>query len=164
MDSHTPDGWRGIASDPLSGRRYASYTQTKKRAAPVVDRGTGNFLAYMNTIRVLPTTGAVGYLAIAPGSISARRLMISPYTLLSGLVAKVPDSQVLAGTDHVASWASRTRRGRIVITGFLLGGRITGARAQPRLKAAVAWYTAPKLVGDITPVAEATVDTPPLQS
>ncbi|MFP1484635.1 dienelactone hydrolase family protein [Escherichia coli] len=40
-------------------------------------------------------------------------------TLLSGLVAKVPDSQVLADLDHVASWASRNGGDvhRLMITG-----------------------------------------------
>ncbi len=48
-------------------------------------------------------------------------------TLLSSLVAKVPDSQVLADLDHVASWASRNGGDvhRLMITGFCWGGRIT---------------------------------------
>ena len=71
-------------------------------------------------------------------------------TLLSGLVAKVPDSQVLADLDHVASWASRNGGDvhRLMITGFCWGGRITWLYAahNPQLKAAVAWYG--KLTGD----------------
>lgn len=53
-------------------------------------------------------------------------LPISPR--YSGLVAKVPDSQVLADLDHVASWASRNGGDvhRLMITGFCWGGRITG--------------------------------------
>ena len=70
--------------------------------------------------------------------------------MLSGLVAKVPDSQVLADLDHVASWASRNGGDvhRLMITGFCWGGRITWLYAahNPQLKAAVAWYG--KLTGD----------------
>lgn len=73
-------------------------------------------------------------------------------TLLSGLVAKVPDSQVLADLDHVASWASRNGGDahQLMITGFCWGGRITWLYAahNPQLKAAAAWYG--KLVGDKT--------------
>ncbi len=65
-------------------------------------------------------------------------------------MAKVPDSQVLADLDHVASWASRNGGDahRLMITGFCWGGRITWLYAahNPQLKAAVAWYG--KLVGD----------------
>ena len=69
-----------------------------------------------------------------------------------GLVTKVPDSQVLADLDHVASWAYRHGGDahRLLITGFCWGGRITWLYAahNPQLKAAVAWYG--KLVGEKT--------------
>lgn len=40
----------------------------------------------------------------------------------------MPDSQVLADLDHVASWAYRHGGDahRLLITGFCWGGRITG--------------------------------------
>ncbi len=64
--------------------------------------------------------------------------------MLSGLVAKVPDSQVLADLDHVASGASRNGGDvhGLMITGICWGGRITWLYAahNPKLKAAVAWY------------------------
>jgi len=64
----------------------------------------------------------------------------------------VPDSQVLADLDHVASWAYRHGGDahRLLITGFCWGGRITWLYAahNPQLKAAVAWYG--KLVGEKT--------------
>lgn len=81
-----------------------------------------------------------GYLAIAP-ELYFREGDPNDFadipTLLSGLVAKVPDSQVLADTDHVASWASRNGGDahRLMITGFCWGGRITAVRrAQPSVK------------------------------
>ncbi len=93
-----------------------------------------------------------GYLAIAP-ELYFREGDPNDFadipTLLGGLVAKVPDSQVLADLDHVASWASRNGGDvhRLMITGFCWGGRITlYAAHNPQLKAAVAWYG--KLTGD----------------
>ena len=64
--------------------------------------------------------------------------------LLSGLVGKVPDEQVLADLDKTATWAA-TQGGdgaRLAITGFCWGGRITWLYAahNPALKAGVAWY------------------------
>lgn len=96
-----------------------------------------------------------GYLAIAP-ELYFRQGDPNDYadipTLLSGLVSKVPDSQVLADLDHVASWASRNGGDahRLMVTGFCWGGRIAWLYAahNPQLKAAVAWYG--KLVGDKT--------------
>ncbi len=73
-------------------------------------------------------------------------------SLLSNLVSKVPDAQVLADLDHVASWASRNGGDahRLMLTGFCWGGRIAWLYAahNPQLKAAVAWYG--KLLGDKT--------------
>lgn len=94
-----------------------------------------------------------GYLAIAP-ELYFRQGDPNDFadipTLFSGLVMKVPDAQVLADLDHVASWASRNGgdAGRLLITGFCWGGRIAWLYAahNPQLKAAVAWYG--KLVGD----------------
>ncbi|MBJ3815920.1 dienelactone hydrolase family protein [Shimwellia pseudoproteus] len=94
-----------------------------------------------------------GYLAIAP-ELYFRQGDASDFgdiqTLITGLVAKVPDSQVLADLDHVASWAGRNGgdASRLMITGFCWGGRITWLYAahNPQLKAAVAWYG--RLTGD----------------
>ncbi len=73
-------------------------------------------------------------------------------TLFSNLVSKVPDAQVLADLDHVASWAARNGGDphRLMVTGFCWGGRISWLYAahNPQLKAAVAWYG--KLVGEKT--------------
>lgn len=63
-------------------------------------------------------------------------------TLFSNLVSKVPDAQVLADLDHVASWAARNGGDphRLMVTGFCWGGRISWLYAahNPQLKAAVA--------------------------
>ncbi|HEY4466602.1 MAG TPA: dienelactone hydrolase family protein [Klebsiella sp.] len=96
-----------------------------------------------------------GYLAVAP-ELYFRQGDPNDYSdtssLFQGLVKKVPDSQVLADLDHVASWASRHGGDahRLLMTGFCWGGRITWLYAahNPQLKAAVAWYG--KLVGEKT--------------
>lgn len=94
-----------------------------------------------------------GYLAIAP-ELYFRQGDPNDFadipTLFSELVSKVPDAQVLADLDHVASWAARNGGDahQLMMTGFCWGGRITWLYAahNPQLKAAVAWYG--KLVGE----------------
>ncbi|NXZ90080.1 dienelactone hydrolase family protein [Serratia fonticola] len=96
-----------------------------------------------------------GYLAIAP-ELYFRQGDAREYSeiseLMQKLVSKVPDSQVLADLDHAAHWATRHGgdAGKLAITGFCWGGRITWLYAahNPQLKAAVAWYG--KLVGEKT--------------
>ena len=96
-----------------------------------------------------------GYLAIAP-ELYFRQGDANDYTdigeLFQQLVTKVPDRQVLSDLDHAAHWAIRHGgdAGKLAITGFCWGGRITWLYAahNPQLKAAVAWYG--KLVGEKT--------------
>ncbi|TFZ53824.1 dienelactone hydrolase family protein [Serratia proteamaculans] len=96
-----------------------------------------------------------GYLAIAP-ELYFRQGDARDYTdiseLFQKLVLKVPDRQVLADLDHAAHWATRHGgdAGKLAITGFCWGGRISWLYAahNPQLKAAVAWYG--KLVGEKT--------------
>ncbi|MEE4483310.1 dienelactone hydrolase family protein [Serratia ficaria] len=96
-----------------------------------------------------------GYLAIAP-ELYFRQGDANDYSdigeLFQQLVTKVPDRQVLSDLDHAAHWATRHGgdAGKLAITGFCWGGRITWLYAahNPQLKAAVAWYG--KLVGEKT--------------
>ncbi|HSC79740.1 MAG TPA: dienelactone hydrolase family protein [Chitinolyticbacter sp.] len=97
-----------------------------------------------------------GYLAIAP-ELYFRQGDATKYndvpTLISELVSKVPDDQVLADLDATAAWAAANHgdANRVAITGFCWGGRITWLYAahNPKLKAAVAWYG--RLVGQPSP-------------
>ncbi|HYL19403.1 MAG TPA: dienelactone hydrolase family protein [Burkholderiales bacterium] len=101
-----------------------------------------------------------GYLAVAP-ELYARQGDVSRMKdiqeILSTVVSKVPDSQVMSDLDATAAWAAGTREGdasRLAITGFCWGGRITWLYAahNPRVKAGVAWYG--RLVGqtsELTP-------------
>lgn len=93
-----------------------------------------------------------GYLAIAP-ELYARQGDPGSYSeiakLLSEVVAKVPDAQVMADLDGAVAWAGAHggNSRKVGITGFCWGGRITWLYAahSKNLKAAVAWYG--RLVG-----------------
>jgi carboxymethylenebutenolidase len=88
-----------------------------------------------------------GYLALAP-ELYARQGDPSRYAetakLMSEIVAKVPDAQVMADLDAAAAWAAGNGGdgGKLGITGFCWGGRVVWMYAahNPRLKSGVAWY------------------------
>lgn len=88
-----------------------------------------------------------GYLAVAP-EMFARQGDASKYTdlqaLLNEVVFKVPDAQVMSDLDAAAAWAAANGGavGRLGVTGFCWGGRVTWAYAahNPKLAAGVAWY------------------------
>ncbi|MDI3491129.1 MAG: carboxymethylenebutenolidase [Thauera sp.] len=88
-----------------------------------------------------------GYLALAPELFFRQgdpTKLENVADILSSIVSKVPDAQVMADLDACAEWAA-TRGGdaaRLAITGFCWGGRIAWLYAahNPRLKAGVAWY------------------------
>lgn len=89
----------------------------------------------------------LGYLAIAP-ELFARygepRKMTNVQEILSAVIAKVPDKEVMADLDACAKWAKDNGgdAARLGITGFCWGGRITWLYAvhNPAVKAGVAWY------------------------
>jgi len=98
-----------------------------------------------------------GYTAVAP-ELYARQGDVSNLTDIPQLIAvaaKVPDDQVLADLDSAASWAEKSGkgdRGRLGITGFCWGGRITWLYAAHSrdVRAAVAWYG--RVVGPTDPL------------
>ena len=93
-----------------------------------------------------------GYLAIAP-DLYSRQGDASKYTdigkLLSEVVSKVPDEQVMNDLDGALAWAAENGGDvkKLAITGFCWGGRITWLYAAHNkdVKAGVAWYG--RLVG-----------------
>ncbi len=99
-----------------------------------------------------------GYLAIAP-ELYARQGDPRQYAeiarLMSEVVAKVPDGQVMGDLDAALAWAAQNGGdiSRAAITGFCWGGRITWLyAAHGPVKAGVAWYG--RLVGqasELTP-------------
>ena len=88
-----------------------------------------------------------GYLAIAP-ELYARQGDPRQYTnaqeLMSNLVSKVSDAQVMGDLDACVAWAKGAGADtqRLGITGFCWGGRITWLYAahNPQVRAGVAWY------------------------
>lgn len=146
----------GFTSIPSQGDNMPAYHARPKQSdgpLPVVIVVQEIFGVHEHIRDICRRLALEGYLAIAP-ELYFREGDPNDFadipTLLSGLVAKVPDSQVLVDLDHVASWASRNGGDvhRLMITGFCWGGRITWLYAahNPQLKAAVAWYG--KLTGD----------------
>ncbi len=93
-----------------------------------------------------------GYLAIAP-ELFVRQGDAQSYgemaRLMSEVISKVPDAQVMGDLDATVAWAG-TNGGdtdKLGVTGFCWGGRETWLYAahNPKLKAGVAWYG--RLVG-----------------
>ncbi|AWN44061.1 dienelactone hydrolase family protein [Methylobacterium durans] len=96
----------------------------------------------------------LGYFAVAP-ELYARQGDVSKLTniqqIVSEVVSKVPDAQVMADLDATVAFAKATGKAdvtRLGITGFCWGGRIVWLYAahNAALKAGVAWYG--RLVGD----------------
>jgi carboxymethylenebutenolidase len=95
----------------------------------------------------------LGYMAIAP-ELYARQGDVSKIKdiseIISKVVSKVPDDEVMTDLDSTVRWAKESGKGNIEklsITGFCWGGRIVwlyGAH-NSKLKAGVAWYG--RLVG-----------------
>jgi carboxymethylenebutenolidase len=93
-----------------------------------------------------------GYMAVAP-ELFARQGDPSAYgelaRLMSEVVNKTPDAQVMTDLDGAVAWAAGQGGDaqKVAITGFCWGGRITWLYAQysTRVKAGVAWYG--RLVG-----------------
>ncbi len=93
-----------------------------------------------------------GYFAIAP-ELFVRQGDPTEYgemaKLIAEVISKVPDAQVMADLDATVAWAQAegADTGKLGITGFCWGGRITWLYTahNPRVKAGVAWYG--RLVG-----------------
>lgn len=100
----------------------------------------------------------LGYLAIAP-ELFIRQGDAKRYTeigkLVSEVIAKVPDAQVLADLDATVAWAAAQGGDthKLGVTGFCWGGRQTWLYCahNPKVKAGVAWYG--RLVGEPTALA-----------
>jgi len=99
-----------------------------------------------------------GYLAIAP-ELFVRQGDAQGYgemsKLMSEVIAKVPDAQVMGDLDATVAWAGAHggNTDKLGVTGFCWGGRQVWLYAEhnPKLKAAVAWYG--RLVGQPTALA-----------
>lgn len=90
----------------------------------------------------------LGYFAVAP-ELYSREGDVSKIKdikeIISKVVSKVPDKQVMSDLDATVAWAKKSGKGdtaKLGITGFCWGGRIVWLYAahNPNLKAGVAWY------------------------
>ncbi len=109
----------------------------------------------------------LGYYAIAP-ELYFRQGDVSKIAdfqkIISDVVSKVPDSQVMSDLDAALAYARGTGKAdvsRAAVTGFCWGGRITWLYAahNPSLKAGAAWYG--NLVKGSAPDAKNPVDVAP---
>ena len=106
--------------------------------------------------RVESTDDWVGYLLQKP--LAARQGTVFNYNstntqLMSEIVSKVPDAQVMADLDGALRWAEANGGNvrKAGITGFCWGGRITWLyAAHAPIQAGVAWYG--RLVGTASPL------------
>lgn len=90
----------------------------------------------------------LGYFAVAP-ELYSREGDVSKITnfqeIISKVVSKVPDAQVMTDLDSAVAWAKSTGKAdtaKLGATGFCWGGRIVWLYSahNPALKAGVAWY------------------------
>ena len=142
------------------GKEMAAY-----RAMPATGQGFGTILVVQEIFGVhahiadlCRRFAKAGYYAIAP-ELYFRQGDPKGYTempkLISEVVAKVPDEQVMGDLDATATWAAKDGEAdtaKLGVTGFCWCGRIVWlyAATNPGLKAGVAWYG--RVVGEATPL------------
>ncbi len=97
----------------------------------------------------------LGYVAIAPSMYHRQGdvTKLTSFDEIRPIVATVPDAQVMSDLDATVAWASAAGiadTGKIAVTGFCWGGRITWLYVahNPAVRCGVAWYG--RLVGDKT--------------
>jgi carboxymethylenebutenolidase len=123
-----------------------------KTNAPVVLVVSEIFGVHEHIADVARRFAKAGYFAVAP-ELFVRQGDAGSYAEISKLVAevvsKVPDAQVMGDLDATTAWAKAqgADTGKLGITGFCWGGRITWLydAHNPAVKAGVAWYG--RLVG-----------------
>jgi carboxymethylenebutenolidase len=144
----------GIQSEEVtidsSGTNIAAYTSRPAQAKaklPIVIVVSEIFGVHEYIADVTRRLAKVGYLAIAPEFFTRAGEPTELGTvaeIMSKIVAKTPDQQVLGDIEAALKWAG-TNNGdlsRVGITGFCWGGRITWLACQKlsSVRAGVAWY------------------------
>ena len=149
----------GEVTIPVGSETIPAYraAPSGKAKAPVVLVISEIFGVHEYVADVARRLAKAGYFAIAP-ELFVRQGDAASYgeisRLISEVIAKVPDAQVMGDLDASVAWARAqgADTGRLGITGFCWGGRITWLYAahNPAVKAAVAWYG--RLVGAGNPL------------
>ena len=133
---------------------YVSRPEKAKGNLPIVIVASEIFGVHEYIADVTRRFAKLGYLAIAP-EFFIRAGDPNTYgttaEIMSNIVAKTPDSQVLNDLQAAIQWAGKNGGDvkKVGVTGFCWGGRITWLSATlPQVKAGVAWYG--RLVGEKT--------------
>jgi carboxymethylenebutenolidase len=145
----------GEVKVPTSDGSFPAYRAmpSRGRSFPVVVVVQEIFGVHEHIKDVCRRLAKLGYLAVAP-ELYARQGDVSKLTdvndIITKVVSKVPDTQVIADLDATVAWVKESGEGNVEklgVTGFCWGGRIIWLYAahNPRVKAAVAWYG--RLVG-----------------
>ncbi len=140
---------------PVAGGEIPAYRAMpeKGKSFPVVLVVQEIFGVHEHIKDICRRFAKLGHVAIAP-EMYARQGDVSKITnineIISKVVSKVPDAQVMSDLDAAVAWAKRSSKGdvnKLAITGFCWGGRIVWLYAahSRQLKAGVAWYG--RLVG-----------------
>ena len=151
----------GEVKIPVSGGQIPAYRAMPAKGGPfpVVLVVQEIFGVHEHIKDVCRRFAKLGYLAIAP-ELYARQGDVSQMAdsseIMSKVVSKVPDAQVMSDLDATVTWAEQSGKGdvnKLGITGFCWGGRVVWLYAahSARLKAGVAWYG--RLVGQASDLA-----------
>ena len=145
----------GEVSIPVSGGHIPGYRAMPKsgKSFPLVLVVQEIFGVHEHIKDMCRRFAKLGYMAVAP-ELYVRQGDVSKLAdiqeIISKVVGKVPDAQVLSDLDAAVDWAAQSGKGdtrRLGITGFCWGGRVVWLYAahNPKLKAGAAWYG--RLVG-----------------
>lgn len=146
----------GEVQIPVSGGQIPGYRAMPSRGGnfPIVLVVQEIFGVHEHIKDLCRRLAKSGYCAVAP-ELFARQGDVSKISdvqqIITTVVSKVPDAQVMSDLDATVAWATRNSRGnkdRIAITGFCWGGRIVWlyAALNGNVKSGAAWYG--RLEGD----------------
>ena len=118
-----------------------------KKNAPVVLVVSEIFGVHEHIADVARRFAKLGYMAIAPDLFIRQgdaKSVADISKLISDIINKVPDEQVMTDLDATVAWA-KSQGGdtsKMAVTGFCWGGRITWLYTahNPAIKAGAAWY------------------------
>jgi carboxymethylenebutenolidase len=133
---------------------YVSRPENTKGNLPIIIVVSEIFGVHEYIADVTRRFAKLGYLAIAPEFFTRAGDPNNYGTIadiLTNVVAKTPDAQVLNDLQAALVWAGKNGGDlkRVGVTGFCWGGRITWLSATlPQVKAGVAWYG--RLIGEKT--------------
>ncbi|MEO8098830.1 MAG: dienelactone hydrolase family protein [Acidobacteriota bacterium] len=141
---------------PVSGGQIPGYRACPSRGGnfPIVLVVQEIFGVHEHIKDVCRRLAKAGYCAVAP-ELYARQGDVSKIQdvqeIISTVVSKVPDAQVMSDLDATVAWAARNSRAdqrRVAITGFCWGGRIVWmyCTLNANVKAGAAFYG--RLEGD----------------